>query len=82
MFHDLLAEAARYRFLTGWMIFLKAAKIESRFGTGISWPLKVLCFGAGPDAPPSPSQSVCDGSCVSPVIPGEVSGCIRYGVFA
>jgi hypothetical protein len=57
-----------YGFLTGGMIFLKAAKMESRFCRGISWPIKLFRFGSGRRGPPSLSQSVCDGSSVSSVM--------------
>jgi hypothetical protein len=59
--------------LTGWTIFLNAAKIDSRVGTGISKPLGVFCFGSGVIAPPSLSQSPCSPSCGLSLIHGEVT---------
>jgi hypothetical protein len=42
------------------MTFLKAAKIESRFGAVISRPIKVFRFGSGAGAPPEDYEDKLD----------------------
>lgn len=56
------AAAKPYGFLTGCTIFRKASMRSLRLGTGISWPLRVFCVGAG-----------CSGCCTLSSIRGEVS---------